>query len=518
MIGSECLVKALEAQEIRLVFTNPGTSEVGFIAEIAKTNKTRAVPVLFEGIAAGAADGFYRMTGRPAATLLHVGPGLANAWSALHNAAKAGSGVVNIVGQLSQAHLAHESPLQSDLVALASSVSSLVRYPTSAGQVGGDVHAVSDAAQQGKVTTLVIANDVGWSEGAEFVAPPATVDVPGTLTLDPAAMTALAEGTKTLLLLGGGALRTEALQDAAAIAAATGCHVMLEWANARCDRGVGVPAFARIPYQLDDAIRILAAYDAIVLCGAAEPIAFFNYRDTPSRLSAAQARLLSLQANRGDPAAALRDERVELASKAYRSLCRAPKASETGTDPTPVKRDSISDLIAAKMPEGAIVVNESITSAGGLFAASATAARHTWLENRGGSIGFALPVSIGAAIASPASRVVALCGDGSTMYSVQALWTIAREKLDVTVVIFANKAYGILIAEMERATGKPADCRSNALLQLDDPAIDWVSMARSLGVESMHANSLEDFETALSTAFGVPGPNLIEVATELLDN
>lgn len=338
MNGAECLVGTLINHGVDHIFTNPGTSEIGLVAEIAKTDQIRAVPVLFEGIAAGAADGYFRMTGRPAATMLHVGPGLANAWSALHNAAKAGSGIVNVVGQLSEAHLHYESPLKSDLVTLASSVSDAVRYPISAGRVGLDAHAVVDAARRGKVATLLMANDVGWSDGASLVSSPPLRNVAGRVVLDPTAVHALKQGPRTLLLLGGKALDVDAQIEAAAIAAATGCGLMTEWANARCDRGNGLPSLNRIPYHVDEAVRVLAAYDMIVLCGATEPIAFFNYRNSTSRLVATGTGVLDLQVGRGDLLEALREARGELALQRPRP--RSPYISpEVVAHAAPKSRD-----------------------------------------------------------------------------------------------------------------------------------------------------------------------------------
>ena len=512
MNGAECLVGTLINHGVDHVFTNPGTSELGLVAEIATTDQIRAVPVLFEGIAAGAADGYFRMTGRPAATMLHVGPGLANAWSALHNAAKAGSGIVNIVGQLSAAHLQFDSPLKSDLVALASSVSDVVRYPISAGRVGYDAQAIVNAAWLGKVATLLMANDVGWSGGANLVASPPSETRTGRLVLDPTAVRALMQGPRTLLLIGGKALDTDAQIEAAAISAATGCGLMIEWANARCERGGGLPSLERIPYQVDEAVRVLAAYDMIVLCGAAEPIAFFNYRNSTSRLAAPGTSVIDLQVGGGNLLAALRAARGELALQRPRPR-RRYVSPDVVADTAPKSRDRLSELIATALPDGAIIVNESITSVTGLFAAAGSAVRHTWLDNRGGSIGFALPVSIGAAIAAPDRRVVALCGDGSTMYSVQSLWTIAREKLDITVLVFANRAYSILISELSRATGKPPTERAGAVLKLDNPAIDWRGLASSFGIASSLASSANDLQIALSSSFSTPGPHLIEIPT-----
>lgn len=513
MNGAECLVGTLINYGVDHVFTNPGTSEIGLVAEIAQTDQIRAVPVLFEGIAAGAADGYFRMTGRPAATMLHVGPGLANAWSGLHNAAKAGSAIVNVVGQLSEAHLQHDSPLKSDLVALASSVSHVVRYPMSAGQVGQDAQAAADAARRGKVATLLMANDVGWSDGANLVTSPRPQDVLERVVLDPAAVRALKQGPRTLLLIGGKAVDADAQIEASAIATVTGCGLMIEWANARCERGGGLPSLERIPYHVDEAVRVLAAYDTIILCGATEPIAFFNYRNAPSQLAATGARVVDLQAGKGDLLTALRAARGEVASEPPRPS-RTSASHGVVADAPPRFRDPISDLIAAALPDGAIVVNESITSAGGLFDASGVAPRHTWLENRGGSIGFALPVSIGAAIAAPARRVIALCGDGSSMYSIQALWTIAREHLDITVLVFANNEYKILIDELTRAPHQHSGDRALSLLRLDDPSIGWVSLSKSLGVPATRVESSEQLKPALVSALGSRGPSLIEVAIE----
>lgn len=509
MNGAECLVGTLINHGVDHLFTNPGTSEIGLVDEIAKTDQIRAVPVLFEGIAAGAADGYFRMTGRPAATMLHVGPGLANAWSALHNAAKARSGVLNIVGQLSNVHLQYESPLKSDLLALASSVSDVVRYPLSPTRVGTDVQAAAVAARQGKVSTLLMPNDVGWSDGAALPTPTEMQDAQGPVALDPDAMAALELGTRTLLLLGNMALDAEAQQEAAAIASATGCGLMIEWANARCERGRDLPSLVRIPYQVDKAVRALATYDTIVLCGAVEPIAFFNYLNSPSRLAAPGTRVLELHAEGANVRRALRAARRGLASKQARP-CRPSALPHM--DVAPESLDAVSAVIAAALPEGAIVVNEAITSASGLFAASATAPRHTWLDNLGGSIGFALPVAIGASIGAPGRRVIALCGDGSTMYSPQGLWTIARENLDVTVLLFANSAYKILIDEMMRASNAFPDERAYSLFRLNDPSISWTELSGALGVSSTRAASCEQLEVALALAFHTKGPHLIEIA------
>ncbi len=512
MNGSECLIKTLAAQGIDTLFTNPGTSEIGLIAEIAKLGNIRAVPVLYEGVAAGAADGYFRMTGRPAATILHVGPGLANAWSALHNAAKAGSGVINIVGQLSCAHLEHESPLKSDLTGLAATVSRLVRTPATPEDVAADVLAVAQAAKAGEIATLLMANDIGWLEGASLTKTTAAETAGCPTNLDPDAVQAIWEDHRTVLLLGGKALQAEALESAATIAAEMSCAVMIEWANARCERGGGLPRFSRIPYGTDDAFKALASYDTIVLCGASDPVTFFNHRDKPSRLTRRGARIINLETGGCDPAAALQLLVENVISRTRQRRSRAPAKLLTITAPVIKSSDLLTELLADVLPEGAIFVNESITSAPGLFEATGDAPRHTFLDNRGGSIGFALPVSIGAAIAAPDRKVVALCGDGSAMYSAQALWTIAREKLNVTVLVFANRAYRILLKEIHRATGEVPTMQTTALLRIDDPAICWVSLAKSLEIASSVATKIDALRATLVSVFAQPGPHLVEIS------
>jgi acetolactate synthase-1/2/3 large subunit len=451
------------------------------------------------------------MAGRPAATMLHVGPGLANAWSALHNAAKAGSGILNIVGQLSEAHLEYESPLKSDILGLASSVSAVVCQPLSSRELGVDARTAAAAARQGKVATLLMANDIGWSASAEPLnanridqdrqSPRPNLD----------AIRALQKGAGTLLLLGGGALDFESQQHAAEIAAATGCSLMLEWASAKCERGGGLPPLIRIPYHVNDAIRILTPFDTIVLCGAREPIAFFNYRDMPSRLARNGTTILELQTVAADYPATLREVKQTVTTGSNSpDRSRTVPVSVAGTKPGAA--DTIGKLIAAALPEGAIVVNEAITSVGDLFTASAAASRHAWLDNLGGSIGFALPVSIGAAIAEPSRRVVALCGDGSTMYSVQALWTIARENLNVTMLIFANNAYQVLINELARSEEAPLIEKIKPLLRLDNPLISWTDLSRSLGIKATHAKNTDQFRSSIFSAMHSRGPNLIEIA------
>lgn len=512
MNGSECLINTLAVHGITTLFTNPGTSEVGLIAEIAKLRNIRAIPVLFEGVAAGAADGYFRMTGQPAATMLHVGPGLANAWSALHNASKAGSGVVNIVGQLSNTHLEHESPLKSDLAGMAATISKLVRVPATPEAVASDVHAVAHAASRGEIATLLMANDVGWADGAMMTEMPGAGSPSPSVLLDTVAVDAIAAGGRTLLLLGGKALGIDTQKDAADIARQTGCAVMVEWANSRCERGGGLPEFSRIPYSAKDAVAALASFDTIILCGATDPVSFFNQRNKPSRLARGDACIVDLQATGNDPETAIRHLKNRIVSMPQRTVRQNTMSTPEYSSITKTPRDPLTEILADLVPEGAIVVNESITSASGLFEAMANAPRHTFLENRGGSIGFALPVSIGAAIAAPDRKVVALCGDGSAMYSAQALWTIAREKLDVTVLVFANRAYRILLEEMQRATGNEPIAPAAALLRIDDPALCWVSMAKSLGIKSSVATKLDTLRATLVSVFAQPGPHMVEVS------
>ncbi len=511
MNGAESLVKTLLDSGLDTCFTNPGTSEMHFVAALDHVPGMRSILVLQEGVATGAADGYFRLAGKPACTLLHLGPGLANGLSNLHNAKKAGSGVVNIVGEHAVSHIELDAPLTSDIEGIAAPVSHWVHTSLSSTDVGADaakaVHAANVAP--GQVATLMLPSDTAWNEGGK-VAQPIPADPRPTYdeTALESAIAALA-GPDSLLLLGGAALDEQTLETAGRIAAKTGCALLCEWANLKLERGAGRVIINRVPYPIDQALKALAPYKRIVLVGARAPIGFFAYPEKPAILTAPGTEIIDLCKTSQDITAALAalcdGAGAQDAAPAHVADAVVPDKPTGPLDP-----DGIAQVLGRMIPENAIVVDEAITTGRAFFPVTAGAAKHTWLNNCGGSIGYGLPVSIGAAVACPDRKVLALVGDGSAMYTIQALWTMAREQLDVTIVIFANRVYKILRGELTNVGVSNAGPKAMDMLSLDRPTLKFVEMAKSMGVEATQVTDCEALELAIETGLATKGPYLIE--------
>jgi acetolactate synthase I/II/III large subunit len=515
MNGAEKLVETLIEGGVDTCFANPGTSEMHFVAALDRNPGMRCVLGLFEGVVTGAADGYYRMADRPAATLLHLGPGLANGLANLHNAKKALSGVVNVVGEHATTHLELDAPLTSDIATLAAPMSHWVKTIATANDVQADaIQAISEAnARPGRVATLIMPADSAWSEvegisrTASHEATAATFPHESQLAR---AAQALKHGSSTLLLLGDRAVRAAASIWAGRISAATGCALMAEFYDARLERGAGRVKLPRLPYAVGPSLKTLAQYNRIVLVGARAPVAFFAYPGKPGRLYRDDCEVIEAASLAQDAVAVLRElcERVGGKQTPPSSIAtRAPSADLQG----PLNADNIGRVLAAAIPEHAIVVDESLTTGRKFDEATLDSAPHDWLTGSGGSIGFALPVAVGAAIAAPGRKVIALEGDGSGMYTLQSLWTMVREGLDITVVIFANRAYQILRGEFANVgAGEPGPSASS-MLSLDRPNLDWVALAQGMGMNATRVSELETFHRQLKRALASQGPSLIEV-------
>lgn len=514
MNGAESLVRTLVASDVNVCFTNPGTSEMHFVAALDSVPGMRCVLGLFEGVVTGAADGYYRMSGGPASTLLHLGPGLANGLANLHNAKKARSGIVNVVGDHATYHLEHDAPLTSDIEGVAAPMSNWVKSSPKAEGIAADGALAVEAARTspGQIATLILPADTAWNPGGEPVtAKPAAARA----AVDADAVTAAAKaltaaGENGMLMLGGVALREKALEYAGRIAAKTGCALMSEGQNTRLERGAGRTKVNRVPYVVDLARNTLKDVQHMVLCGAKQPVAFFAYPGKPSVLTPEGMEITKLASAEQDLEGALEALATEL------DALNTPLAHVAGTDRPDLPSgafdlDKIAAILGAILPEGAIVADESVTSGRGFFPLTANAPPHCWLNGMGGSIGYAMPVSIGAAVACPDRKVVTLEGDGSGMYTIQALWTMARENLDVTVVVFANRAYRILQGELTNVGVQNPGPRAVDMLTLDRPAIDWTNMAKSMGVEASRATDCEGLIRALRHGLASEGPYLIEL-------
>ena len=509
MNGAESLVHTLLAAGVDTCFANPGTSEMHFVAALDRIAGMRCVLGLFEGVVTGAADGYARMTDRPAATLLHCGPGLGNGIANLHNARRARSPMVNIVGDQATYHRELDAPLTADTEGLARTVSAWVRTARRAQDVGRDAAACVGAAQGAPngVATLILPSDTCWDEGGAVAEP---LPVPAWPTASPdqveSAARALRRGEAALLLLAGRALRAGPLRLAQRVCAATGAQMMAQTQNARIERGAGRTPIGRVPYAVDAAMAALAGFKHLILVGAPPPVGFFAYPGKPGRMAPDDCEVHVLARPEQDGADAL----ARLAEALGAPEVAAPASKRPAPAKGAVTQDGFAQTIAALLPEHAIVVDESVSYGRTLFPVTEAAAPHDWLQITGGAIGNGLPLAVGAAVGAPGRRVVNLQADGSAMYTVQALWTQAREKLDVTTVILSNRAYAILLGEYRGVGANPGRTAMD-MMNLRDPDLDWVRMAGSMGVEGARADTIDRFADLFAQANDRPGPFLIEL-------
>jgi acetolactate synthase-1/2/3 large subunit len=512
MNGAESLVRTLVAGNVDVCFANPGTSEMHFVAALDRVEGMRCVLGLFEGVVTGAADGYYRMKGAPASTLLHLGPGLANGLANLHNAKKAHSGIVNIVGQHAVYHIEYNAPLTSDIEGLARPMSQWVRTSPDSGSIAKDGAEAIAAAKIGQVATLILPADTAWGDAAGIAEVPAPAQRAGySSDAVDAAAKVLKSGEPTLLLLTGSALTEHGLALAAQIAGKTGCKVMGQTYNPKMARGAGRFAIDRIPYVIELALPILKDFKHIVLVEANDPVAFFAYPNKPSMLKPEGCEVHRVTETGENSVAAL--EALAGALGARPADVQPQKLVELAKPTGALNHASIAQAIAMAIPENAIMVDESLTTGRGFFPPTAAAKPHDWLQNMGGSIGFSTPVATGAAVACPDRKVICMVGDGSAMYTLQSLWTQARESLDITTIVFANRKYQILLGEFDGVGAGHPGQRALDMLNLDRPALDWVALAKGMGVPARSVTTADEFNKALSDAMAEKGPKLIEVVT-----
>jgi len=510
MIGAEALAGSLVGAGVPVCFMNPGTSEMHFVSALDSVPAMRGVLTLFEGVATGAADGYARIAGQPAAVLLHLGPGLANGLANLHNARRARSPIVCIVGAHATGHVRYDAPLQSDIEALARTVSGWVRTCGTTRDLAPDAMRAVCAARSsgGQIATLVLPADVSWSEGGA-VAPPRAVAQPPAVADSQvrAAADIVAGDGQAMLLLGGPALTERGLLAASRIAAATGTRLLAETFPARMECGAGLPAVERLAYLAEMAEAQLAGTSHLILAGARSPVSFFAYPGRPGDLVPPGCAVTELADPSQDVEAAL-EHLAGLAAAGTEPVIGHPTAA--APQGGPLTALNLAAAVAATLPDRAIVVDEANTSGIGLPGALAAAPRHTLLTLTGGSIGQGLPVATGAAVAAPGRPVVSLQADGSALYTIQALWTQARERLDVTTVLINNAAYAILRMELARtAAGHPGE-RASRMLDLSGPTPDFTQLSAGLGVPAVRVTSAEGLGDALRLASAEPGPHLIE--------
>lgn len=510
--GAQALMRTLVDAGVTVCFSNPGTSEMHFVAALDDTPEMRAVLCLFEGVATGAADGYARMAGKPAATLLHLGCGLGNGLANLHNARKGRVPVLNIVGDHATYHVKYDAQLQSDIETVARNVSpGFVRTSKSTAELGQDVADAIAAARglPGQVATLILPADVSWGEGG-VPSPPPPLPKPDVATdsVVEGLVKLIDSGAKTALLLGGLALREPALLAAARIAVQRGVKVFCEVFPTRLERGAGRPPIERLAYMAELASVQLAGLAHLVLVDAKSPVSFFAYPGKKSDLVPEGCQVHVLADPSQDALASL--EKLMRALGAGQAQPPLQVAQRPGRPRGKLTAAKVCKAVGHLLPDNAIVVDEGITSTLMLGALTAGAPRHDLLTLTGGAIGQGLPSAAGAAVACPDRPVIALIGDGTAMYTIQALWTMAREKLDVTSIIFNNASYSVLNIELERVGADKAGSKARSQLDLHGPVLNFAQLAQGMGVHAVRAATAEAFNKALEYALGHPGPHLIE--------
>ncbi len=511
MNGAEALIQVLSESGVEVCFANPGTSEMHMVAAIDGQPKMRAVLGLFEGVVTGAADGYGRMADKPAATLLHLGAGLGNGLANLHNARRAFSPVVNIIGDHATYHLEYDAPLTSDIAGVAAPMSNWVGTSTSPDDLAKKGAQAIEAAMvyPGQVATLIAPANHAWNDCQK---PPISAKCPKPKLATKAALTkavrALNKPGNTALFLGNRALREHALLQAGRIAAATGCRLLCETFSTRMQRGAGRVAVERLPYFGEMAADYIKDFDRIIFVGAKPPVSFFAYPDKPSFIPADHTELVILADVHRDAEDALTRLADALYAPNKPANVQAPMLMPA--EPGRLTAAGIGSVVAELMPENAIISDEAATAGLALFPLTAGAAKHDWLNLTGGSIGQGLPVGVGAAIACPKRKVICLQADGSAMYTVQALWTMARENLDVTTVILNNSSYAILNIELARVGVSNPGPKALSMLDLSNPTIDWVKLSEGQGVPAVRVDTTEDFHKALKDALAHKGPRLVE--------
>jgi acetolactate synthase-1/2/3 large subunit len=514
--GAQALMKTLADAGVEVCFTNPGTSEMHFVAALDSEPRMRAVLALFEGVATGAADGYARMAGKPAATLLHLGCGLGNGLANLHNARKGKVPVVNIVGDHATHHTQYDAQLQSDIETVARNVSpGFVRTAQSTAQLCQDAVDAIAAARglPGQVATLILPADVSWGEGGVPCPPP---PAPRPEAADDATVQAISQaiaqaqraGGKAALLLGGQALREPGLLAAARIAAHSGVKVFAEVFPTRLERGAGLPAVERIAYLAELAGVQLAGIEHLVLVDAKAPVSFFAYPGKKSYLVPDACTVHTLSTPAQDAAASLEKLAQALGAAQAQPALQAP--ARPGRPRGKLTAEKVCKAVGHLLPGNAIVVDEAITSGLMLGPFTAGAPRHDLITLTGGAIGQGLPNAIGAAIACPTRPVLALIGDGTAMYTIQALWTMAREQLNVVSIICNNASYSVLNVELERVGAEKVGAKARSQLDLTGPVLNFAQLAEGMGVHGTRTTTAEEFVRALENALATPGPHLIE--------
>ncbi len=517
MNGADRLCDTLLVNDVDVCFANPGTSEMHFVAALDRKPQMRCVLGLFEGVVTGAADGYARMADKPAATLLHCGPGMANALANMHNARRARTPMINVVGDHATYHLVHDAPLTSDIESLAHPMSHFVRRIASAEDVGPAIEEayVASLTLPG-VTTVILPADCAWNSVEPAALKP--VKLPALKSVDSAVIREVAaglrkHGARAAIMLTGLALREKPMEMAARICAATGAQIFAQMSNGRIQRGAGRVAIPKIHYPIDKALEQLKDVDYLVLVGAQTPVGFFAYPGKPGRLVHDGCEVTALAQPGDDLPAAITALAEEMgATKTAPAFIAPPRKEQPGLPSGPLDADKVCSIVSTLLPENCIICDESVSSGRMFYFDCHSAQQHDYIQLTGGAIGEGIPLAVGAAVACPDRKVVGMQADGSGMYTVQGLWTQARENLDIVTVVFANRTYQILHGEMRAVGVNDFGRNATQMLNIDEPALDWVMMAKGMGVEAARATTAEEFTSLFKAALAKKGPFLIEAA------
>ncbi len=518
MNGAESLLTTLTNNGIEVCFTNPGTSEMHFVAALDEVEGVRCVLCLFEGVLSGAAGGYAVMARKPASTLLHLGPGLGNALANVHNARKGNVPMVNIVGDHATYHLEYDAPLTSDIEGIAGPVSHWVHTSKSADDIARDAAEAVRQAGIGQIATLMLPADVSWGDNSN--GPEPAIELAGAAEVPASrvdeALALLRGDGNCMIMIGGREVDNQQGLMLSRIGKASGARVCTETFPARVARGAGTAVIDRLPYLAELAIDHIKDVDQLILIGAKAPVSFFAYPNVPSAIAPEHCNILQLAGPNDDI-----DQVLESLLEKLNAVDVEPDVHPLAIPDLPsgpLDANTLAQSIAHLLPENAVVVDEAITTGMAVFPTTITSQPHDWLNLTGGSIGWGLPAAVGAAVACPDRKVLALEGDGSAMYTIQALWTMARENLDVTVVIFNNRKYSILEMEFARtgARGGSPGPKAASTLDIGGPDMDFVSMAQGMGVQASRATTAEEFNTQLAEALQARGPRLIDAVVPTL--
>lgn len=514
MNGAELILRTAVQNGIDICFANAGTTEIPLVAALDGQAGIRAVLGLFEGVCTGAADGYGRVLDRPAMALLHLGPGFANGIACLHNARRAHAPIVNVIGEHASWHRDSDPPLNMDIKALVGTVSGWKRTCRRAQGLSRDVAAAIAATAQGQTASLIVPNDYQWADCRDI---PVVKRVPLFKTVDTgmidAAAKALRRGKKTALILGGRALRVEGLRQAELIRSATGCDLLANSFPGYMDRGDSLPVVARIPYFPEPAMELMASYDTVLLAGADDPVTFFGYEGVPSRIIPDRAEKFPVAGSGHNMTEVLEclADAVGASKKTSRNHPQSQRAARPSLPKGRLTPETVSRVIAALQPEGAILVDEGLTTTFPYYPISHGCAPHGFMTIAGGAIGYGMPCAAGAALAAPQRQVINIQADGSAMYTVQALWTMARESLNVTTLLCNNGGYHIIALELERAGLTDLGENSRRLVAIDHPAVDWVSLSHGFGVPAVRVEDAAGLAREIKKSMKEPGPHLIEM-------